>query len=125
MSNASLLLGLLLLTAAIVWIGLPLVRSRNLSQPLETRQRDRLLAYYDRVLTNVRDLDEDFATGKMNEAEYHTERDLWVGRGIQVLKALDQGIALPLPTQEQAQAPTDGSIDDAIEAAVTRYRAGQ
>jgi hypothetical protein len=123
MSTGSLLLGLALLTVAIIWIGLPLVRDRNRAPALETRQRDRLLAYYDRVLTNVRDLDEDFATDKMNEAEYRAERELWVGRGIQVLKALDQGITLPIVGNDGA--PVDDTIDDAIEAAVTRYRAGQ
>ena len=57
--------------------------------PLLEKQRERLLIYYERVLRNIRDLDEDHALGKIDEDEYTREREEWAQRGVQVLQALD------------------------------------
>jgi hypothetical protein len=124
-SIGGLLLALLLTTVALVWIGLPLLRrapSESAADVLAQKQRERLLVYYERVMTNIRDLDEDHATGKLADTDYRSERELWVERGVQVLKALDGETSVqPAPTAPE-DAAVDAAIDEAIEAAIAAYR---
>jgi type II secretory pathway component PulM len=117
MSVPGLLVALVLLVAIIIMIVPPLFEREKPSEDESAAaqaelgaQRERLLAYYNRVLTNIRDLDEDQATGKINPADYETERELWMQRGIQALKALDES------------APADVPTDDPVEKAVAAYR---
>ena len=126
MSPAGLIFALLLTAFVLMWIVLPLVQRQPKTgdaDPLIEKQRERLLIYYERVLRNIRDLDEDHALGKIDDADYERDREEWTQRGAQVLQALDT-----LPAREVI-APTaaddtavDNAIDDAIEAAVRRYR---
>ena len=83
-------------------------------------QRERVFSYYERVLTNIRDLDEDFQTGKLAEAEYREEREVWVNRGIRLLRVADSLDREPGLGEADAEA-----IDRAIEAAVRAARAGK
>ncbi len=89
-------------------------------------QRDRVLAYYERVLRNVRDLDEDFALGKLAEADYRRDRELWTERGVQALRLLDTlnagGQAL---TGTSGAAELDAAVERAVQAAVARVRTAQ
>jgi hypothetical protein len=106
-----------------LWIGLPLLRRErqnavSIESPVE-RQRERLNIYYSRVLRNIHDLDEDHATGKLNDDEYRREREVWVERGVAVLKRLDELDATHLVAEENAD---DSTIDAAIEEAVRRVR---
>ena len=126
MSDAGLIFGLIVLLATLVWIGRPLLSREGegiSDDAVQQKQRERLLLIYERVLTNIRDLDEDYTTGKMQTADYETEREAWVQRGIQVLKALDgldaHAAAKPAVTSAEA---IDQSIDDEIEQAIARYR---
>ncbi len=80
---------------------------------------------YERVLTNIRDLDEDFSTGKMGENDYEAERETWVQRGIQVLKTFDGMQEQVVLTSEVDHQTLDRSIDDEIEAAIAAYRTRQ
>jgi len=125
MSGAGLAFGLVILLAALAWIGAPLLRreKHKAEDAGAERQRDRLLLVYERVLNTIRDLDEDHSTGKIGQADYEAERETWVQRGIQVLKALDR-----LDAQHVYDAPDDDeaidrAIDDEIEQAVAAYRA--
>ncbi|MBZ0308953.1 MAG: hypothetical protein K8I82_23010, partial [Anaerolineae bacterium] len=63
-----------------------------------------------RFVTSVRDLDFDFDTGKIGEADYLEQRKLLIGRGVSALKRLDEAL------QEQKE------VDDEIEALVDAYR---
>jgi hypothetical protein len=130
MSIQGLLFALLLALFVLAWIGMPLLERKKAGtdeSPPE-KQRERLLVYYERVLRNIRDLDEDHALGKIEEAEYAQEREAWTQRGAQVLEALDAlGETAPeLMRKATPSAATednaDAAIDDAIEAAVKRYR---
>jgi hypothetical protein len=112
MSLPGLLIGLILVGLVLLFVLTPLLR-RGVST-LDDRQRDRLLMSYERILTNIRDLDEDYSTGKMLHADYETERESWVQRGIQVLKALDSMVT---------SSDIDPDLDRRIEAAVAAYRA--
>jgi hypothetical protein len=128
MSIEGLIIGFVLVTLALVWIILPLARAsagNSLDDALAEKRRERLLVYYERVITNLRDLDEDHATGKIGGDAYGVEREAWVQRGIQALRALDS-----LDSQEQSIVPAtatdeaaiDHAIDDAIEQRVAAYR---
>lgn len=123
MSLEGILIALGLTVLVALWVGLPLLRRETTTStpitPLE-RQRERLTIYYSRVLRNIHDLDEDFATGKLSDADYQQERELWTQRGIAVLKALDE---TQLLTETQTDdASIDTAIDSQIEAAVNAYR---
>lgn len=123
MSIAGLLIALVLSLAALAIVARPLLRparrERAAAENLRL-QRDRLAAYYERVLTNIRDLDEDMATGKINQGDYKAEREAWVGRGIRLLRAQDQ-----LEREGSLGGGGDDAarIDQAIEEAVAAYRA--
>ncbi|MEP7294503.1 MAG: hypothetical protein ABI835_22125 [Chloroflexota bacterium] len=125
MSLPGLVFALLLTAFVLMWIGLPLMQRGAVSRddPLLEKQRERLLLYYERVLRNIHDLDEDHTLGKIDATDYARDREEWAQRGAQVLQALDT-----LPTREViALTPADDSavdsaIDDAIETAVARYR---
>lgn len=125
MSIEGLLLGAFILFTALLYVALPLFsRDRGLTtqEALLDRQRERLAVVYERVLTNLRDLDEDFRTGKMPAADYHWERELWVQRGIQILKVMD-GLADHHTLTDSADLEAiDSAIDHRIESAVRAYR---
>jgi len=119
MSIGGLIFFFIMLIGVIVVVAMPLL-ARPLpparpEDPLIARQRQRLGVYYDRVLANLRDLDEDHALGKIEPALYAADRALWVERGIQALKALD---TLEERALIDASAIEDSAIDHAIAAAV-------
>lgn len=127
MSPEGLLIGVAIVVLCGIFILEPLLRHREAEFHTDTalteRQRERLLIYYERILTNIRDLDEDHATGKMPAENYAQEREAWVQRGVQVLRALDSlaGQSALAPTDVN-DAAIDRAIDNAIEAAVAAYR---
>lgn len=126
MSSEGLVAGMLILAVLVAWVGSPLLRRRkrlNSDENLLQKQRERLLMVYERVLNNVRDLDEDHSTGKMPTDDYHSERELWVQRGIQVLKSLDQLDASNVLTSSVQVDDIDQAIDQKIEDAIAAYRA--
>lgn len=126
MSVGGLIFFLLLLAVTAALVAVPLLK-RDSDQTADSlhiqKQRERLLIYYERVLTNLRDLDEDHMTGKMPDEAYNAEREEWMLRGIQVLRALedldDHSI---IPTAVHDEAGVDEAIDDAIEAAIAARR---
>jgi len=126
MSIEGLIVSFILLLVVVVLVAAPLLRRTSTYQTDDARiqkQHERLLVYYERVLTNIRDLDEDHALGKMLDADYELEREEWVQRGIQVLKALDNLQAHSIiPETVNDDAAVDEAIDDAIEAAIRAYR---
>lgn len=127
MSIPGLIAALVLTAAFMLWVAVPFLRASASPQrqPPDSlaRQRERLLLYYGRVLRNLHDLDEDFATGKLEEEGYRDDRSAWMARGAQVLQALDrldaQHLIAPLEADDAA---IDDAIDRSIEAAVLAYR---
>jgi hypothetical protein len=128
MSIGGLIFFLVLLSLTALVVVAPLLRR---AEPLADdnrlrKQQERLLVYYERVLTNLRDLDEDHLTGKMPDADYAEERELWMQRGVQVLRALDElGQHSIIPDAIHDEAAIDEAIDSAIENAIAAYRSGQ
>lgn len=126
MSPEGIIIGLLFLVGVIAFVAAPLLgrkAQQTTDNTLLAKQRERLLLVYERILTNIRDLDEDHSTGKMQTADYESERESWVQRGIQALKALDELDAQHALTDTVDEGEIDRVIDTQIEAAVARYRA--
>ena len=124
MSIGGLVLALLLALLAAVIVLRPLWRAgHGNNRPSETidQRRGELLAAYERVLTNILDLDEDLATGKIRPGDHERERESWLERGIAALRALDGMEAAPVATPNEAEA---ARIDRAIEDAVNAQRGG-
>lgn len=121
MSIAGLVISIVLLFAVVLVTAYPLIqtpRRPNRSNGGIQEQTDRVQAYYARVLTNIRDLDEDLSTGKISEADYQEEREVWVHRGIRLLRVQAQ-----LDAQRSLADSADAErIDRAIEAAVIAFR---
>jgi hypothetical protein len=126
MSIEGLIIGFVLLSLVVLIVGLPLLRrdTRYADEAAQAeRQRERALAYYERVLRNLRDLEEDHTLGKLDEAAYRAERESWAERGVQVLKALEQLDAGALIAPASADdAAIDRTLEDAVEQAVQAYR---
>ena len=80
------------------------------------------------IYATIRDLDFDYETGKLGDAEYQHQRDAWVERGIAALKAIDsmtpvsESEALESSGQFPALDPEMAAIDAQIEAAVASRR---
>jgi hypothetical protein len=90
MSIMGLVIGLVLLTVVVLFVAAPVLRASRLSQVSPSNpQRERVLAYYERVVGAIRDLDEDHALGKIDASAYQRERALWAERGVQALSLLD------------------------------------
>jgi hypothetical protein len=124
MSLEALIVVLTLLVITGLWIAAPFFdRSRQHAAESTQKQRDRLLLHYERALGNIRDLDEDYATGKIHPDAYAAEREQWVQRGIQILMALDEVSGKPVAeTKPSSTADVERSIDNRIEAAVQAHR---
>ncbi len=124
MSLEGLVVSVTILVIAVLWIAAPLFR-RRLVQSDDTvqKQRDRLLTSYERVLNNVRDLDEDFSTGKLQAEDHDLEREQLVQRGIRILMELDKLDTAHAEHVSGALAGESGkSVDESIEEAVAAYR---
>ena len=84
----------------VVFIGMAIIIivAAYVAQPLLVRTRksapqdsppDQLQAERDLIYAAIRDLDFDFQTGKLLEADYRAMRDKYAGRGVEILKELD------------------------------------
>lgn len=119
MSVPGLLLALILSVIALAVVARPLLRpARREPTVKEGRlpQGERVARYYERALTNIRDLEEDYSTGKISEEAYTTERELWVARGIRLLRALDR------IEREDAAGGNADEVERAIDEAVAAFR---
>ncbi|MCC7360055.1 MAG: zinc ribbon domain-containing protein [Anaerolineales bacterium] len=120
MDIGSILLGLALVLVAAFIVAQPLVAGEA-QRERQPGPADQLRAEHERVLLQLRDLDFDHATGKINEEDYAEQRALLVAQGVSVLKQLD---ALSAGLLAQAAAPALGrSADYEIEAAIAQRRA--
>ncbi len=126
MSIGGLIITLALVLIATVVVARPLFRfapGRLTADANLQLQRERVDSYYERVLTNIRDLDEDFKTGKIAEADYREEREVWVYRGVRLLRVAD---SLDSERSPAATGALDADeIDREIERAVRVIREGQ
>jgi len=118
MSIIGLISAVVMLLIVVIFIAIPLLKQQEQSaQSFSNKQRERALAYYERVLTNIRDLDDDLATEKIHQDEYEIERARWMERGVALLKMLDElDKTHHIVAKEDAN---DAEIDEAIEQALS------
>ena len=119
MDIGSILLGLALLLVVTFVVLRPMLEQRAAPEP-EEGAADQLLLRREQVLTQLRDLDFDHATGKFNEEDYAAQRAQLVAEGVAILKELDaQGIeAAAVGGNGRPAAP---ELDE-IEAAIAQRR---
>lgn len=117
---------------AIIGLTMTVVVGAYIAQPLFARARvvpvpdsprEQLQAERDVLYSAIRDLDFDFQTGKLVEADYAAVREKYVARGIEILKQLD---ALEAERRQPGagRKPPKAMADD-IEATVQARRAGR
>lgn len=107
MDIGSLLIGLALLIGVAFFIIQPFLERRALREKPVT-EAEALTAERESLLIALRDLDFDYATGKITTEDYTPQRAELVARGVAVLKQLD---ALGVST---AAAPAEDEIERAI-----------
>jgi hypothetical protein len=116
MDLGSILLGLALLLV-VSFVVLRPILERSAAE-VDESPADPLLLTREQVLTQLRDLDFDHATGKLNEDDYAAQRAQLMAQGVAVLKELDSQAAPPV-----GQVPDEIEPLDEIERAIARRRA--
>jgi NADH pyrophosphatase NudC (nudix superfamily) len=129
MTIGSVLLGLALLVLVAMYVARPLLVGRGLRRPRNrSRANDRqsLLAQKEALLAQIHELDFDFETGKVPEADYRQEREALMSQATAVLKEIDrldgEIEASVTAGREEVDAGRRSDRDAEIEAAVARLR---
>jgi hypothetical protein len=117
MDLGSILLGLALLLVVTFVVLRPILERCGAAEPDEP-PADRLILTREQVLTQLRDLDFDHATGKLNEDDYAAQRAQLMAQGVAVLKELDSQSAAPAAPEADEIEPLDE-----IERAISQRRA--
>ena len=113
-------IGMAIAVVVIAYVAQPLlVRARRLAS--EDSLSDKLLAERDSIYTAIRDLDFDFQTGKLLEADYRVMRDKYAARGVEILRELDALGSADRGLQAADRPPAARGADE-IEAAVLARR---
>ncbi|HRF95716.1 MAG TPA: hypothetical protein PLZ51_10995, partial [Aggregatilineales bacterium] len=88
-----------------------------------TRQQDRqsLLNAYERLLSRLRDLDEDYNLGKMPQADYEIERKQLAERGATLLAQIETTLGGVKSAPKPPTGDADAVLDSAIEQAIANY----
>ncbi len=113
------LVGLAILVIVAVYVAQPLIARPRVRGPVQESPRDKLLAERDAIYATIRDLDMDFQTGKLLEADYHALRDRYMARGVEILKELDTLFDLDRKSEVGGRR---SEVGDEIEAAVQARR---
>ena len=123
------LVGLIaMLTVGLGAILLPFFTTKSSSKGAYKRQlelsRDELIASYERVLSTLRDLEDDFKSQKMHASDYGRERVYWSQYGVKLLQLLE-GQNVVDPSGEGATQyiiDDDMMLDRSVEEAIYNYR---
>jgi hypothetical protein len=116
------LIGLTMTVIVAAYVAQPLIARLRTGTAtlLEDSPRDKLMAERDALYAAIRDLDFDFQTGKLLEADYRAMREKYAARGVEILKGLD---AMPEIGWRRAEGGSrKAEIADDIEAAVRARR---
>jgi len=115
------LVGLAIAVIVVTYIAQPFVIKTRVKAAAPESPRDQLLAERDTLYTTIRDLDMDFQTGKLVEADYRIMRDKYVARGVEILKELD-ATSVNRRSPTAGRAPRQATEGNEIEAAVLARR---
>lgn len=131
MSIAGLIGGAILLVLALAGILQPFVKRQRINRMIlsgKQQNQDELVTTYERVLAMIRDLDEDFHTGKLAPQVYQEERAYWTKEGIDLLQKIEPNSDAKIDATAQSEGKkvqtedADEVLDDAIEKAISAYR---
>lgn len=88
------------------------------------QSQDELVTSYERVLETIRDLDEDYNTGKLHPDSYQDEREHWTEQGVKLLQQIEltDDVVLPDDDDVTESNEADDMLDDAVEKAISEYR---
>ena len=118
------LVGTAIAVIVVTYVAQPFVIKTRVKAAAPESPRDKLLAERDTLYTTIRDLDLDFQTGKLVEADYRVMREKYTTRGVEILKELDaMGVDRRLSTADRS--PRQATAVDEIEAAVQARRKGK
>ena len=87
--------------------------------------RDELIASYERVVSTLRDLEDDSKSHKMHPADYERERAYWSQYGIKLLRLLDGDTDLeddPVMDDLDDMDDAELMLDRSVEEAISNYR---
>ena len=105
MSIGSFILALAFIVAIGMIVAWPLITNTKEKNDSGTRNLSPLQEQYDAVVMSLRDLDFDFQTGKLLDADYQLQRERLVQMGADLLRQLDeQGVAIPATPQQSSKA---------------------
>jgi hypothetical protein len=119
------LVGLAIAVIVVVYIAQPLIIKTRVKTATQESPRDKLLVERDALYATIRDLDLDFQTGKLVEADYRAVREKYTARGVEILKELDALGAdrrLRLKPETADRSRRQAAAIDEIEAAVQARR---
>ncbi len=122
MEIPAILIGLVILAAVAFYVSRPLVASRR-APKMEGPDALSLEAQRESLYTQIKELDLEHATGKVNEADYTRIRGELVAEAATVLRQIDSA-ALSSPAQPQLKPVVADSTraDDELEALVAARR---
>lgn len=127
MSTAGLVLTGILVLVSLAVLALPLVRHQGTVVDGVQRSKETLAAEYERVLSIIRELDDDYNVGKVTPEVYQRERAQWTEQGVQLLQALEQSapavkarVNRTVKAQPAAETP-EQVLDQAVEQAIAAY----
>ncbi|MBP7687944.1 MAG: zinc-ribbon domain-containing protein [Thermoflexales bacterium] len=118
MQIIAILIGLVLLAAIAFYVSRPIVQHRRSSA--DTTVMATLEAQRDAVYSQIRELDMDHATGKMNDEDYHQSRTDLVAQAANLLKQIDGVLSAPSAPASIATATLPASDD--VEALIAARR---
>lgn len=118
MQIIAILIGLVLLAAIAFYVSRPIVQQRR--GGADATVMASLEAQRDAVYSQIRELDMDHATGKMNDEDYHQARTDLVAQAAALLKQIDGVLSVPMAPASIAAA-TLPAIDD-VEALIAARR---
>jgi ribosomal protein L32 len=110
------LVGLAIAVIVVVYIAQPLIVRTRVKTAAQESPRDRLLAERDALYTTIRDLDFDFQTGKLLEADYRVTREKYTARGVELLKELDATNVGPQEARSKRQKAVADDIESSVQA---------
>lgn len=128
MSTTAMIVSIVLVSLALFFVFLPFLRRASgdaAAAALLRKRHDELLTSYERVLSSIRDLDEDFQIGKIDAETHQREREYWAEQGVALLKEIEADIARsggPRRRLKNEDARADQALDAAIEEAIMAYR---
>jgi hypothetical protein len=121
MEAQSLILGVVIVALSLLFVVWPFVGARREEDTAAASGTtlERLESQRDAIYATIRDLDFDYETGKLLEADYQAQRAEWVERGVDVLKAIDSmQQQVDVPVSAEAALPADSVDPDDIEAQI-------